>query len=323
MEIDSKNWIVPNKDLLPDFIIGGAMKSGTTTLHDILNSHPDVYIPPREIHFFDMDNILQHPDFNNFINGEWIHQFLYENPTKFWNWYGSHYKGRKESVLGEDSTTYLSSPAAARRIAAQKKDIKLIFLLRHPTNRAFSQYIHDLRKGRMTYSFEDTLRFQPHTVMSRSMYNTQLEHYFRHIPRNQIHIIVFEDFIENKKQVIQEVCEFLELDFQKIPEHSYNTHSNIAEMPWSITLQYLKNRLVRSMGSKNYGSYLPNTPNKFKAKDIIPSLIHYTHMGLNPPLFTKKPKLKKSTKEFLDSYFKAQLFNLDAVTDRKILQHWF
>ena len=51
---------------LPDFIIAGATKSATTTLHTILNKHPDVFIPNGELHFFDMDDIFEHPDFNEF-----------------------------------------------------------------------------------------------------------------------------------------------------------------------------------------------------------------------------------------------------------------
>ena len=66
------NWIAPGNAFLPDFIIAGAMKSGTTTLHNILNEHPDVFIPDSEIHFFDMDDVIEHPEFNYFINGKCI-----------------------------------------------------------------------------------------------------------------------------------------------------------------------------------------------------------------------------------------------------------
>ena len=57
-------WKSSEPELLPDFIIGGAMKSGTTTLHNILNAHPRIFIPDGEVHFFDMDNVSQHSDFN-------------------------------------------------------------------------------------------------------------------------------------------------------------------------------------------------------------------------------------------------------------------
>ena len=58
------NWISDQPENLPDFIIGGAMKSGTTSLHAILDAHPDIAIQRDELGFFDMDSIVQHPDFN-------------------------------------------------------------------------------------------------------------------------------------------------------------------------------------------------------------------------------------------------------------------
>lgn len=57
------NWISKEPSLLPDFIIVRAMKSGTTTFHDMLNTHPDVFIPKGELHFFDHDDFIEHPDF--------------------------------------------------------------------------------------------------------------------------------------------------------------------------------------------------------------------------------------------------------------------
>ena len=65
------NWLSIEPSLLPDFIIVGAMKSGTTTLHDMLNTHPDVFIPKGELHFFDHDDIFQHPNFNIYKKSFW------------------------------------------------------------------------------------------------------------------------------------------------------------------------------------------------------------------------------------------------------------
>lgn len=53
-------WVAPENVRLPDFIICGAMKCGTSTVHSLLNQHPYVYIPDPEINFFDIDDIFQH-----------------------------------------------------------------------------------------------------------------------------------------------------------------------------------------------------------------------------------------------------------------------
>jgi hypothetical protein len=317
------NWISPKPELLPDFIIGGAMKSGTSTLHHILQSHPDVFIPNHEVHFFDMDNMLQHPDFNFFHNNEWIHQFLHDDPDQYWKWYGDFFRGHTEKVLGEDSTTYLASSKAAYRIAQQPKEIKLIFLLRNPTERSYSHYLHDLRKGRMTHSFENVLRFNPHSVLDRSLYYDQLKTYYKFIPKDQIKVILFENFIRDQKNTLRDICDFLDLDFNQIPSESLNRHSNPAKLPLSISLQYFKNRIFRSFAGSYYNDRLPNTPQKVPPLSYLSYLIHYLHLGINPPLRTNKPKLKPSTRNLLNNYFKTKLNGLDDLIDQDISSLWF
>ena len=91
-------WKATNHKLLPDFIIGGAMKSGTSTLHTILSHHPDIFIPSDEIHFFDIDNILQHPDFNFYENGKWVYQSMEKNPEKMWKWYHNKFEKHEHKI---------------------------------------------------------------------------------------------------------------------------------------------------------------------------------------------------------------------------------
>ncbi len=81
-------------------------------------------------------------------------------------------------MKGEGSSIYLAS-----RIALQNKEIKLNFLLRNPTKRAYSQYYHMLRTGRSTHTFEDTLKYNPVSVLERSLYKDHLEPYYKNIPK--------------------------------------------------------------------------------------------------------------------------------------------
>ena len=141
----SNNWISDKPKLLPDFIIGGAMKCATSSLHYILNSHPDIYIPNRECHFFNIDDILQHSNYNHYIDDNWLIQSMGKNPEKMWEWYFKKFEDQNSKIIGEDSTTYLASRIAAERISKQKKQIKMIFLLRQPSLRAYSNYLHLLR----------------------------------------------------------------------------------------------------------------------------------------------------------------------------------
>ncbi len=319
------NWLAPENCALPDFIIGGAMKSGSSTLHRILSQHPKAYLPKGELHFFDIDNILQHSDFNFYDtrNYQWTSQRISHDPQKMWEWYSAHFSGNAGSVIGEDSTTYLASKIAAKRIAAQKKPIKLIFLLRHPTLRAYSHYYHLLRTGRAVHSFEDTLVYNPSSILQRSMYLEQLEWYFDHIPRDRIKIIVFENFIDQTKAVVKEICEFLGLDFEKLPRNALEIHSNKAIVPRNIKLQILKNRFFRSKVKNKYGVKLPNpfelSADQSRFHRVVDKLVEI----INPHLAHGLPKMEVSTRKFLDYFFYDHLHKIDDLTGEEILSYWF
>lgn len=320
-EVDSE-WKIDRSDQLPDFIIGGAMKSGTTTLHSILDTHPDVFLPSTEVHFFDMDNPFQHRDFNYFSRDseEWVHQM--GDIEKRWNWYLSHFEEKQNYVTGEDSTTYLASKIAAKRISVQDKDIKLIFLLRHPTKRAYSQYFHMLISGRAIYNFEDTIRFRPSTILSRSMYKKQLKWYYNLLDRDQIKVILFEEFIKNPESIMEEVSEFLNLEFDKFDDDAFNLHSNPAKIPMSISLQIFFNRFAKHLRGYRYFDQLPNDSNNSENKYSY-KILKKAHRFLNPLQTKEKPPIRKSTRSFLDYFFKRKLQGIDELTKRNILEQWF
>jgi len=317
------NWISQNPDFLPDFIIGGAMKCGTTTLHQILDKHPKVFIPKGELHFFDIDNILQHSDFNYFEENKWISQSMNKNPKILWDWYQDKFSFSNNTVKGEDSTTYLASRVAAERIAIQKKEIKLIFLLRQPSLRTYSNYNHLLRTGRATYSFEDTIRFSPFTVLNRSLYKEQLEVYFRLIPKERIKIILFEDLVENPKKIVKEVSDFINISFEEFPADVFDTHSNKGKEPRNNKLQARKNLILRNVGNTLYNTKLPYKPTqKGNTFPLFTKAVNKVHSLANP-LSPTNSRINPETKKFLDDYFYQELVGLDELLEMQTLKKWF
>ncbi|MEQ9443826.1 MAG: sulfotransferase [Cyclobacteriaceae bacterium] len=320
------NWIAPNKTNLPDFIIGGAMKSGTTTLHSILNAHSRVYIPAGEIHFFDIDNILQHSDFNFYdkANDIWLSQSMEDEPDKMWQWYLSKFEGKEKLIKGEDSTTYLASRVAAERIAIQSKEIKLIFLLRHPTKRAHSQYYHFLRTGRATYNFEDTLKYNPTSILERSLYKTQLEYYYQLIPESRIKVILFEDLVKDTEKTIRDLCDYLHIDFSEIDENALKTHSNKAITPKNIELQAVRNSFLRTLGNLHYSKSLPNVLQRTNSRTPLSiKIIDRIHSAINSRSEELPPAMKEATKKFLDNFFIKELSGIDELVGQNILNKWF
>jgi hypothetical protein len=318
-------WCAPSQAILPDFIIGGAMKSGTTTLHEILNQHPDVFIANNELHFFDMDNIVQHPDFNQFKRGHWSSHNLEENSASYWQWYSSQFADAKEGqLIGEDSTTYLASESALRRIAVQSKQIKLVILLRHPTARTYSQYWHMVRAGRAMFNFEDTLRLSPHSLLDRSAYLRQLNTLFRHIPREQVRVVLFEEFLSDKVQVIKGLCEFLGLDFERLPSTALDTHANHSRIPRFVWLHLLKSRFFGNGVIKQYRNHFANNSvSQEDKKTFLAVIFKKLYSAINPLEYKKPAKICPDTQRFLDEYFYRELQGLNELLGQNILSTWF
>lgn len=324
MNCTMQNWVPPEGLRTPDFIICGAMKSGTSTLHYILDQHPRVFIPDRELHFYDIDNLFQHPDFNYFDGKRWVSQRLDDDPERFWRWYAGHFaEAGKDQVVGEDSTTYVSSEIAARRIAMQRKPAKLIILLRQPSERAYSQYWHMVRTGRAVYSFEKTLRYDPFSVLQRSLYLGQLEAFFRHIPREQAKVVIFEEFLRDKQRVLKEICEHIGIDYDQLPPDAALAHKNGAQVPRHPGIELAKNRFFREGGNVHYLSWLPMRPASAGKPLSLPRLINHAHRRLNPLVDAKPPGMKPSTRRLLDEYFERELDGLDELLGRDVTSFWF
>lgn len=318
-------WVSNQPEKLPDFIIGGAMKSGTSSIHQILNKHPDIFIAKDELGFFDIDNICEHPDFNYFDNDKvWRTQNLDQDPKIAWSWYYDKFKESDRKIKGEDSTTYLASSIAAQRISKQSKEIKMIFVLRHPTARTISNYFHLLKSGRIEHSLEDTLQYNPNIILRRSLYADQLSHYYKYFNPNNIKIILFEDFITNKERVFKELCTFLEISYDKFSKEDFNLHINKTKYPKSQKIQLLYNRLNRSLRKTRYSNFTPfkhqNKTNKISFRE---KLLKKIHKKINPLRETYKPKIHMSTKKYLDDFFKENLRNIDDVTGEDIFNKWF
>lgn len=314
-------WISKSPESLPDFIISGGMKCATTTMHAILAKHPDVYIPEGELHMFDMDDVFEHSDFNHYNqkNDRWYGAA--QNFDKIWDNYHTKYKGKEVKLKGEDSTAYLSSKKAFKRIALQHKPIKIIVMLRQPTSRAYSNYHHLLKSGRALYSFEDTIQYLPHTILSRSMYKDQLENLYEHIPRERVKVVIFEDFVKDPKATLREVSKFLEIDFSKFNESDFNTHANKGNMPSSVSLKYKFSRNFRFFGNKLYSDKLLNF--KPEKDSFFKRLAFIIHNFINPVKEGKPEKMKASTKKFLDEFFSRELEGLDELLGLEVLEKWF
>jgi hypothetical protein len=182
---------------LPDFVVIGAPKCGTTFLYHLLTKHP--HIEPsafKELHYFDL---------------------LFEEGTE---WYRQCFlpprqKNGRETITGEGTPSYLLHPLAAERMAGVIPDAKLIVLLRNPVDRTYSAYHHRAKNREKIQTFEETVEAAfdaPNAgFLSQSIYVDHLLRWSKFFDREQMLVLKSEDFFERPREVLKLVLDFLDL----------------------------------------------------------------------------------------------------------------
>ena len=218
---------------VPNFLIIGAMRSGTTSLAAALGSHPDVYLPKsKELHFFD------------------------SSPERSITEYGRYFgDAGGAQAIGEATTTYMYLPCAMDRIHASLPDARLIAILREPVARAYSHYWANLALGREKLSFEaatDTeaarlesgrLERLRYSYLDRGRYRRQLEHAARSIPRERLFVSLFDDLLTSPANFWDQICSFLGIT-KVPPPHELTQQCNAYQEFRSLKARRLTQRLV-------------------------------------------------------------------------------
>lgn len=201
--------------VLPDFLIIGAQKAGTTSLYRYLNAHPKIRTAlAKEVHFF---------DYNFGLGEKWYRAHF---PTVLEKWRGDFLR------TGEASPYYLFYPHAPLRVNQMLPRVQLIVLLRNPVERAYSQYQHQVRLGLEELTFEEALEQEParllgefekillddeyysfnyqnYSYMARGMYADQLERWFRLVPRERFLILPSDGLYADTASTYARVLDFL------------------------------------------------------------------------------------------------------------------
>lgn len=301
----------------PDFIIGGAMKCGTSSMHTILSSHEKIYIPDEEIHFFCMDDIVQHPAFIKYDPDRIDFEADVEKKRA---WYSSFFESAEENqVLGEDSTVYLASTVAPQRIRRHLPDVKLIFLIRNPVDRTYSHYWHRVLSGRATYQFERELQQGPTLLHLRSYYKPQLERYFDLFPQDQIKVVLFERFTEHTQTVVDEVCSYLGLS-RSVDLDTVRTHARASHAPRWLWL-FLVLNCVLDPTRDHYDAHLPGMSNdREETSHPLRRILHLLQRGI--PRDESYPPMRAGTRERLARIYAHENDGLGDLIDVDLGKYW-
>ena len=204
---------------LPNFIVIGAAKAGTTALYWYLAEHPAVFMSRvKETNFFaynvDPEGQLLYGDPD-------VHRF----PVKTLEEYEALFQDvGSATAIGEASPLYLESPQAAARMRAVVPDARIIGSIRHPVDRAYSDYLMYLRRRGREFDPERELTASAAWArrdsrwMQVSCYHPQLQRYFEAFPRDRIHVLLFDDIRRSALEATQVVYRFLEVDPSFVPD---------------------------------------------------------------------------------------------------------
>ncbi len=215
--------------MLPDFLVIGAAKAGTTSLYSYLSGHPAIGAAFRkELYFFDM----------KWSRG--INYYRARFPTiaqkrRHERRHGSPF------ITGEATPCYMFHPHAARRARATVPHAKLIVSLRDPAERAYSHYCMNARRGVETLSFEEAIEREPERLhgelermredehyfslkrhycayLARGVYADQLQSWLEHFPRDQLLVLTNSQLKRDRQRTLARVQEFLGLPIRELPD---------------------------------------------------------------------------------------------------------
>lgn len=215
--------IPSNAFMLPNFLIIGATKAGTTSIHHYLDQHPEIFMCKRkETNFFSQDSATC------FLGDAIRTREDYEKEFDV---------VRNETAIGETSPAYLAVPMAPKNIRDAIPHAKIIAILRDPAERAYSHYLMRRRqKKEFRSSFEECIREEDidpqRSYKHRGFYGLQLERYFALFPKEQMKIFLYEDFVRDPKEVLRETFAFLDVDpsFEPNMAERYNANPETAPL---------------------------------------------------------------------------------------------
>ncbi|WP_118828432.1 sulfotransferase family protein [Salinibacter ruber] len=278
---------------LPDFIIGGAPKCGTTALFHYLDQHPEIYTStPKEPHFF------ARKAGDKEVKGKKLTREEYENLFE---------EKHPNQTAGEGSTGYLNhAEKAAPQISKIIPDVKLIFLLRNPVERDYSGYWYNLRRGEVPLrrTFSELVYSGDHWIFHGSnAYLKGLETFFEKFREEQVLVLLTDELRENSEAVVRRVCNHIGVD----PGFSFNLEArhNVTKYPRSV-------RLCRWIGRTFPGLSRWASDTKWIR-------------GLRSRLLfsggADKPPMQEHARQKLADHYKDEIEKLEMLIDRD-LSHW-
>lgn len=275
-----------------DFIIVGAQKGGTTSLHRYLSSHHKIYMPEnKELDYFSNDKYYDE-------GLKYYHSLFDNNKTK-------------GSLLGEASPQYMFYDKVPLRIYQDHPNVKIIMCLRNPIERAFSHYKMTSRRGKDNRSFQQAVKelIKPRNLSDKYVFKKQdteylyfgeygriYSNFLKYFNKENILIIFSEDLRDSKIDTLNKILSFLNVDFElneKVLKRNYHAGGIQKNKTIPLVLEYisknlplLKKIMIRAIG-----------------RNRISALLHKIETEWNITKNINEETIDNDTRELLVSYF--------------------
>ena len=276
---------MPSSDIRPSFVIPGAGKSGTNTLRSYLNEHPQIYFcrakePNYFAHAYDLGD----------------------------DWYAGLFRGAGSAIAtGEASTQYFWYPEAPERMQRYNPDLRLVFSLRDPVLRAYSDYTAELSRAGQPRTFREMLE-AGNRLLAHSRYHTNIQRFLDYFPREQMHLLIFDDFVTDRHSALKDICAFLGVD-TSFAFSSKERRENRSQMPISFPWQRFRMRFA----ANNHDGKA-----KFYAKAVIRRGIDITNHAVKT---RDLPKISSDDRAYVASLLAEEIEGIESFLGRD-LSHW-
>lgn len=294
--------------MMPTFLIVGAAKCGTTSVYEYLRQHPEVYVSPvKEPKFF--SRVARRTDFG----GPGDQDDMRRHTVTSLGEYRSLFRDAPgHRAVGEASTLYLYDPTSPDEILNALPSVKIVAILRHPVERAYSNFLYMVRRGNEPLrSFADALAAEDQRVADnwmpswhyrrRGLYGDQVERYLRRFDRQQIRFYLYDDLVEHPARLLKDLFGFLGIDDTFQPDIS--GRHNVSGLPRN-------KRLHAALAGANGIKAL--------ARPFLP---HQTARRLAHRLRMwnlTRPRLPEAVRDQLAAFYRSDILRLQQLLERDL-----
>lgn len=300
------------RSVLPNFLVIGAAKAGTTSLWSYLAQHPEVYLPEtKEPNYFAFAD--EPPNCTGPAPAHVIHELLLKFSVTTWPEYLALFDGRtSQKAVGEASVRYLYVPEAAARIHARLPGVRLIAVLREPVARLYSHYWMNRQFQLEDLELEDAIAAEPerrragwgydwHYVAVGS-YASQIERCFRTFGRERVAVFLYDELSADPLSVFRQVCCFLGVADSFVPDVS--ERSKEANRPRFLALDRMLHH--------------PNPVRSLGFRILRPARFEALRVRIRRWNSARVPPLENGRRERLKEHFRADVRRLEQILGRDL-----